>query len=210
MTPMRTTLTTPRSVRAIYEDGILRPLDPLSGIAEHSEVRVIIRAPAQSIPSLAECVGILAEEDTEEMIRAVAQELEQVDVEGADHLAAEHTSASASFLRLVACLSDLRQLRPGWNTYDAEPPSTVALTTALWVLRSLHLVGFLPDKILPLADGGVALVFNRGSLYANVECFNDGEVAAGISNRSDYHDAWGVDLGAVEDSIHRINAFLNA
>ncbi len=76
-------------------------------------------------------------------------------------------------------------------------------------MRVLYSMSFLPDKILPLADGGVALVYSRGSLYGSIECFNDGEVAAGISNRSDVHEAWDVEPGSVADSGKRISAFLN-
>ncbi len=67
----------------------------------------------------------------------------------------------------------------------------------------------LPQRVAPLADGGVALVYSRGSLYASFECFNDGEVTAGTSNRSDDHRAWDVEPGRIADSAKRISAFLN-
>ena len=95
----------------------------------------------------------------------------------------------APFLRLVACLTNLDQLKPGWNIYGAERPSAVALRISLRILRVLYSMDRLPDRVLPLADGGVALVYSRGSLYASFECFNDGEVTAGTSNRSDQHQA---------------------
>ncbi|MCP4662814.1 MAG: antitoxin family protein [bacterium] len=200
-----------RAVRAIYENGVLRPLDPLRGIEEHSEVKLIIRV-AEQASYLAECIGILLDEDAEEMIRIIEDEFERADVRGSRPVFSQVKTLSiyTSFLRLVANLTDLDQLKPGWNTYDAEPPSATALTTALKVLRSLSSVDYLPDRVLPLADGGVAFVYNNGPLYANFECFNDGEITAGISNRSDHHEAWDVDLDSVEDSAGRIRAFLNA
>ncbi len=201
----------PRAVRAIYEDGILRPLDPLRGIAEHSEVKLFIRGAGQAT-RLAESIGILPNEDAEEMIRIIEEELEQADSEGLERFSKEVKTVSklASILRLVANLTELDQLKPGWNTYDAEPPSARAMTTALKVLRILSSLDYLPDRVLPLADGGVAFAYNHGPLYANFECFNDGEITAGISNRSDRHEAWDVNLGSVEDSAQRIRSFLNA
>ncbi len=200
----------PRVVRAIYEDGILRPLDPLRGIAEHSEVKLFIRG-AGNATRLAESIGILADEDAEEMVRIIEEEYERADSMRLERFSGEVKTVSrlASFLRLVANLTELDQLKPGWNTYDAEPPSFLAMTTALRMLKILSSVDCLPDRVLPLADGGVAFVYNHGPLYANFECFNDGEITAGISNRSDQHEAWDVDLGLVEESVKKIRSFLN-
>ena len=201
----------PQSVRAVYEDGLLRPLDSLTGIAEHSEVKLIVREATRSPRSLAERLGLLPKEDAEEVVRAIEEELENADAAGpgAGPQERETIAELAAFLRLVACLTDLDQLKPGWNTYEAEPPSALALRTSLRILRALYSMDHLPDRVLPLADGGVALVYSRGSLYASFECFNDGEVTAGTSNRSDDHEAWDVEPGGVADSAKRISAFLN-
>ncbi len=200
-----------RAVRAIYENGVLRPLDPVEGIAESSEVRLFIRGAGQAA-RLAESIGILPEEDAEEMIRIIEEELEQTDSRNLQRFSREVKSVSrlASFLRLVASLTELDQLKPGWNTYDAEPPSARTMTTGLKMLKILSAVNCLPDRVLPLADGGVAFVYNHGPLYASFECFNDGAITAGISNRSDHHEAWDVDLGSAEDSAERIRTYLNA
>lgn len=201
----------PRAVRAIYEDGILRPLDPLRGIAEHSEVKLFIRGAGQAT-HLAESIGLLVDEDAEDMVRILEEEYARADSDRLERFSKEVKTVSrlASLLRLVANLTELDQLKPGWNTYDAKPPSSLAMTTSLRMLRTLSSLDCLPDKVLPLADGGVAFVYKHGPLYANFECFNDGDVTAGISNRSDHHEAWDVDLSSVEDSVERIRSFLNA
>jgi predicted DNA-binding antitoxin AbrB/MazE fold protein len=66
------------TVDAIYEDGVLRPIQPLHGIDEHSRVRVTVepaRAPAHP---LAGCIGILPDEDADDMRRGIENEFEQV------------------------------------------------------------------------------------------------------------------------------------
>jgi predicted DNA-binding antitoxin AbrB/MazE fold protein len=143
----------PQSVKAIYENGVLRPLRPLRGIAEHAEVRLLIRDAASSALSLAESIGILPGEDTETMIRGIEEELAQTDRSDPSHLSAQEL---ASFLRLVATLTDLDQLNPGWNTYEAPSPNRQALVTALRVLGELHSLSYLPDRAQPMADGWVA------------------------------------------------------
>jgi predicted DNA-binding antitoxin AbrB/MazE fold protein len=65
-----------QTVDAIYEDGILRPIQPLEGIAEHCKVKVTIEV-GERIYSLAECVGILPDEDAEEMRNIIEADFAQ-------------------------------------------------------------------------------------------------------------------------------------
>jgi predicted DNA-binding antitoxin AbrB/MazE fold protein len=71
-----------QTVEAIYEDGVLRPVKPLEGIREHSRVQVTVREeePAAKHP-LAEVMGIMPDEDAEEMRRIIEEEFEKVDLD---------------------------------------------------------------------------------------------------------------------------------
>ncbi|MCX7992342.1 MAG: antitoxin family protein [Fimbriimonadales bacterium] len=65
-----------RVIDAVYENGVIRPLKPLKGLAEHTRLRVTI----EETPShpLSECVGVLSDEDAAEMKRIIEEEFEQV------------------------------------------------------------------------------------------------------------------------------------
>ena len=68
-----------KNVQAIYEHGVLRPLNPLEGIAENSEVELTI----QSLPTrhaLKDLFSTLPKEDADEMRKVVDQEFEKVDL----------------------------------------------------------------------------------------------------------------------------------
>jgi predicted DNA-binding antitoxin AbrB/MazE fold protein len=67
-----------QTVEAIYEDGILRPVEPLEGIAEHCIVTVTIEVGEKAAHPLADCVGILPDEDADDMRRIIEAEFEQV------------------------------------------------------------------------------------------------------------------------------------
>ncbi len=67
------------TIEAIFENGVLRPLTPLRGIAEHDRVNVTLSFPSASTVALAELSGTLPDEDSVEMLRIVKQEFEQVD-----------------------------------------------------------------------------------------------------------------------------------
>jgi predicted DNA-binding antitoxin AbrB/MazE fold protein len=56
-----------RTVQAIYKDGILRPIEPLEGIAENCRVTVTVEVEEKTAHPLAGCVGILPDEDADEM-----------------------------------------------------------------------------------------------------------------------------------------------
>jgi predicted DNA-binding antitoxin AbrB/MazE fold protein len=60
-----------RTVEAIYKDGILRPIEPLEGIAENCRFTVTVEVEEKTAHPLAECVGILPDEDADEMRRII-------------------------------------------------------------------------------------------------------------------------------------------
>lgn len=67
-----------RTLEALYEDGVLKPLEPLEGLEDLSRVRLVLELNDESHP-LASCVGILPDEDAEEMQRIIEDEFERVD-----------------------------------------------------------------------------------------------------------------------------------
>lgn len=70
-----------KRVHALYEDGVLRPLEPLEGVAEHSRVRITIEMDEVRTHPLADCIGTLPDDDAREMMRIIEEEFERVDAE---------------------------------------------------------------------------------------------------------------------------------
>lgn len=68
-----------QTIEAIYENGVLRPLKPLKNLKEHSRVKVTIETEEMAKHPLAECIGILPDEDAAEMRRIIDEEFERVD-----------------------------------------------------------------------------------------------------------------------------------
>ena len=62
-----------RTIEALYEDGILRPLEPLEGLAEHSRLRITLEMKEIHHP-LADLAGTLPDEDAREMQRIIGEE----------------------------------------------------------------------------------------------------------------------------------------
>lgn len=69
-----------RTIKAIFEGGVLRPLQSLDGIAEHAQVRVTVETLEPAGNGLADCIGILPDEDAAEMAQIVQDEFEQVNL----------------------------------------------------------------------------------------------------------------------------------
>ncbi len=70
-----------RTINAVYEAGVLRPLQSLDGIAEHAQLRLTIESVEPAGNGLADCIGILPDEDASEMRRIVESEFEQVNLD---------------------------------------------------------------------------------------------------------------------------------
>ena len=70
-----------RTVQALYENGVLRPLEPLEGVAEHSHVQVTVEL-MERRQLLVDCIGTLPDDDAQEMLSIIEDEFERVDAEG--------------------------------------------------------------------------------------------------------------------------------
>ena len=69
-----------QTINAVYEGGVLRLLQTLEGIAEHAHVRVTVQSADPAGNGVADCIGILPDEDAAEMRRIVDREFEQVNL----------------------------------------------------------------------------------------------------------------------------------
>jgi predicted DNA-binding antitoxin AbrB/MazE fold protein len=66
-----------KTVEAIFENGVFRPVEPITGLAERARVRVTF-SPANP-PAWADVVGIMPDEDADEMRKIIDEEFSKVD-----------------------------------------------------------------------------------------------------------------------------------
>lgn len=67
-----------KTIHAIYKDGLLKPLDPIEGIKENSEVEIIVSIKEQPPHYILRFAGILSEEDAYAMSKVIEDEFEKV------------------------------------------------------------------------------------------------------------------------------------
>jgi len=65
-------------IKAIYEDGVFRPLKPIKGLKRNQKVSIALEKPLKKRHPLAGLCGILPDEDAEEMLKIVKEEFEYV------------------------------------------------------------------------------------------------------------------------------------
>jgi hypothetical protein len=103
-------------------------------------------------------------------------------------------------------------LQRGWDSYNAEPPSETAISNARRILHLLWSGGAtVPVRISPSVEGGVGIIFSGpGEKYADIECFNDGEILAITSEGSMEPSVWtvGGEAGSLRVTIEKIRSFL--
>ena len=68
-----------KTVEAVYENGVFRPLKRPEGIAEHRQVTLTVTAEDRT-SSLADLAGRISADDAEEMRSIVEREFERVDL----------------------------------------------------------------------------------------------------------------------------------
>jgi hypothetical protein len=111
-------------------------------------------------------------------------------------------------------LESFRNLQHGWDSYEAEPPNEVAMANARRVLHILWSSGTVPPirTISPSVEGGIGIVFaGSHNRYADIECFNDGDILAITSNGETEPSVWspGTEAGGLHSAVERISSFLD-
>lgn len=119
-------------------------------------------------------------------------------------------NASRWFVDSLHRLHEVATLRDNWNSYGALVPNEIALAHAQSVLHELSDLDFEPSRIDPSAENGVCLSFRVANRYADIECFNSGDVLAITSEGSGQPQVWEVNATSddLRTAIARIRAFL--
>ena len=69
-----------KTIHAIYKQGMLRPLEPIEGIKENTEVEITISVGDVGLSHILKFAGILSDEEANRMILTVEEEFERIDV----------------------------------------------------------------------------------------------------------------------------------
>lgn len=110
-------------------------------------------------------------------------------------------------LRELAALS---ALPAEWETSGAEAPNKLARSLAERVIACLADIDFRPHRISPSTDEGVCISFEDRDRYADIECFNSGDVIAVLSPLDRDSEFLEVRESEMPDVVARINQFIAA
>lgn len=80
------------------------------------------------------------------------------------------------YQELGSSLEKYATLDDNWDSYGAEKPSLHSVAATETFLRKLRAELFMPNRIVPSAEGGIAVYFNNGTKVAYVEFRNSSEV----------------------------------
>jgi len=69
-----------KTIDAVYEKGILRPLSPIKGLRSRQKVRITLETLSKQKHPLAGLSGTLPDKDAAEMLKVIEDEFEKVDM----------------------------------------------------------------------------------------------------------------------------------
>lgn len=72
----------------------------------------------------------------------------------------------------------LSHLPNNWNSYGAVAPNLKCIYNATKVLRAAFQISLKPHRIDASAEDGIVIAFLNDLSYADIECFNSGEIIA--------------------------------
>lgn len=119
------------------------------------------------------------------------------------------TDASVGWLPAeLSKLFELQQLSDVWEEGGASRPNAWAIKVAGYVLSHLAARDFRPSHIDPSTNEGVCISFRNGARYADIECFNSGELVALTSLDDGATEVWELSAGQVGAALDRLSAFI--
>jgi len=116
-------------------------------------------------------------------------------------------------------IEGLPPLPNGWGNFarlladpryrSTERPNARALYWTERVARTAAQLGLEPDRIATSVEGGAAVCFVRSRAYADIECFNSGDVVAVVSDGRN-REVWEIDpnSGEIARALQRIREWL--
>lgn len=113
-------------------------------------------------------------------------------------LALEQLTRDLYLQEFESSFRGLEELETDWNGYDSAPPSSLSLQRAQGFLNALAAMRFRPTRIVPSAEGGVAVIFSDGRRYGDVEFFNRGAIVGATYTGRNEPDIW--ELGPTDMS----------
>jgi len=109
-------------------------------------------------------------------------------------------------------LNGMTGLAVDWDKLGAEPPNAIAYQIARSVLSCVFMMGLDPTLVTASVSSGVGICFKQGSIYADIECLNSGEMTTSLINSRGEMFSWevGQEAGELVSAIQRIQDNINA
>src|SRR5262249_453286 len=103
------------------------------------------------------------------------------------------------------------KFQKGWNSYDAEPPSSTAIDAAMNYLSLLQRTALEPARVEASVMGGIGVTHRRENRKVYVEFYNKGNVHALFSDRTPamVTEAITPDVDGYLSLIEKARAYLN-
>lgn len=90
-----------------------------------------------------------------------------------------------------------------WHVSGCHPPNELALKNADYVLENMGKL--VPTHISPSSDEGVCISFEKDDLYADIECYNIGEILA-MTSSDNGNDIW--EVNDIKETVDKIVKFM--
>ncbi len=70
-----------KTIHAIYEHGVLRPLNTIEGLEDNTEVEVTISTKKSGTHPILKFAGILSNKEADEMMKVIEDEFERINLD---------------------------------------------------------------------------------------------------------------------------------
>jgi hypothetical protein len=102
----------------------------------------------------------------------------------------------------------LLALQENWDGDGAPAPNMVAGLNADRIMTTLRELDFHESRIMPSVEGGIAIAFQSGNKYSDLEALNSGAILAVRSDRRSDPVVWEIQPAAISETLKALRDFL--
>lgn len=116
------------------------------------------------------------------------------------------------FSDLIKRLNEIHTLNDNWDGQGTAAPNRIACFHTRTVIEILSEMDFVPAKLVPSAEEGIGIFFDKENKYGFVECSNEGEIVVAMSDRQGNRRVWQIrdTEDEIQEALETLKDFFDA
>jgi hypothetical protein len=121
----------------------------------------------------------------------------------------QHQTRNGDIFSFIDKTEGMKTMDDDWNGRGSDRPSNFVIEVATTILLTASNIR-VPDRVAASAQGGIGIFFYNDQKYADIECFNTGEILGTTADGDGEPEVWTINPTETKAALEKIGNFLGA